>query len=102
MIPTSYYLILSTIIFTISIAGIFLNRKNILVLLMSLELMFLSVNFNLITLGNYLGDLTGQVFVFFVLTVVAAESAIGLALLIVLFRSKKSIDVDDLSELKGW
>jgi|TARA_Y100000992_G_scaffold123262_1_gene80733 NADH-quinone oxidoreductase subunit K len=68
---------------------------------MSLELMFLSVNFNLITLGNYLGDLTGQVFVFFVLTVVAAESAIGLALLIVLFRSKKSIDVDDLSELKG-
>ncbi len=101
MIPTSYYLILSTIIFTISIAGIFLNRKNILVLLMSLELMFLSVNFNLITLGNYLGDLTGQVFVFFVLTVVAAESAIGLALLIVLFRSKKTIDVDDLSELKG-
>tara|TARA_B100000902_G_scaffold388670_1_gene434668 strand:+ start:208 stop:414 length:207 start_codon:yes stop_codon:yes gene_type:complete len=68
---------------------------------MSLELMFLSVNFNLITLGNYLGDLTGQVFVFFVLTVVAAESAIGLALLIVLFRNKKSIDVDDLSELKG-
>ena len=68
---------------------------------MSLELMFLSVNFNLITLGNYLDDLTGQVFVFFVLTVVAAESAIGLALLIVLFRSKKSIDVDDLSELKG-
>jgi|TARA_A200000159_G_scaffold140785_1_gene143174 NADH-quinone oxidoreductase subunit K len=68
---------------------------------MSLELMFLSVNFNLITLGNYLGDLTGQVFVFFVLTVVAAESAIGLALLIVLFRSKKTIDVDDLSELKG-
>ena len=84
-----------------SIAGIFLNRKNILVLLMSLELMFLSVNFNLITLGNYLGDLTGQVFVFFVLTVVAAESAIGLALLIVLFRNKKTIDVDDLSELKG-
>tara|TARA_B100000900_G_scaffold377441_1_gene360885 strand:- start:165 stop:371 length:207 start_codon:yes stop_codon:yes gene_type:complete len=68
---------------------------------MSLELMFLSVNFNLITLGNYLGDLTGQVFVFFVLTVVAAESAIGLAILIVLFRNKKSIDVDDLSELKG-
>jgi len=68
---------------------------------MSLELMFLSVNFNLITLGNYLGDLTGQVFVFFVLTVVAAESAIGLAILIVLFRSKKSINVDDLSELKG-
>ena len=102
MIPTSYYLILSTIIFTISIAGIFINRKNILVLLMSLELMFLSVNFNLITLGNYLGDLTGQVFVFFVLTVVAAESAIGLAILIVCFRNKKSIDVDDLSELKGW
>ena len=68
---------------------------------MSLELMFLSVNFNLITLGNYLGDLTGQVFVFFVLTVVAAESAIGLALLIVLFRNKKTIDVDDLSEIKG-
>ena len=68
---------------------------------MSLELMFLSVSFNLITLGYYLGDLTGQVFVFFVLTVVAAESAIGLALLIVLFRNKKTIDVDDLSELKG-
>jgi len=68
---------------------------------MSLELMFLSVNFNFITLGNYLGDLTGQVFVFFVLTVVAAESAIGLAILIVLFRNKKSIDVDDLSELRG-
>ena len=101
MIQISYYLILSTIIFTLSIAGIFLNRKNILVLLMSLELMFLSVNFNFIILGNYLGDLTGQVFVFFVLTVVAAESAIGLALLIVLFRNKKSIDVDDLSELKG-
>ena len=101
MIPISYYLILSTIIVTLSVAGIFLNRKNILVLLMSLELMFLSVNFNLITLGNYLGDLTGQVFVFFVLTVVAAESAIGLALLIVLFRNKKTIDVDDLSELKG-
>jgi len=101
MIPISYYLVFSTIIFTLSIAGIFLNRKNILVLLMSLELMFLSVNFNLITLGNYLGDLTGQVFVFFVLTVVAAESAIGLALLIVLFRNKKTIDVDDLSELKG-
>ena len=101
MIPISYYLILSTNIFTLSVAGIFLNRKNILVLLMSLELMFLSVNFNLITLGNYLGDLTGQVFVFFVLTVVAAESAIGLALLIVLFRNKKTIDVDDLSELKG-
>ena len=100
MIPISYYLILSTIIFTLSIAGIFLNRKNILVLLMSLELMFLSVNFNLIT-RNYLGDLTGQVFVFFVLTVVAAESAIGLALLIVLFRNKKTIDVDDLSEFKG-
>ena len=101
MVPISYLLVLSTIIFAISLAGIFINRKNILVLLMSLELMFLSVNFNLITLGNYLGDLTGQVFVFFVLTVVAAESAIGLALLIVLFRNKKSIDVDDLSELKG-
>ncbi len=101
MIPISYYLILSTLLFAISIAGIFINRKNILILLMSLELMFLSVNFNLITLGNYLNDLTGQVFVFFVLTVVAAESAIGLAILIVLFRSKKSIDVDDISELKG-
>ena len=100
-IGLGHYLILSATIFTIGVVGIFLNRKNILVLLMSLELMFLSVNFNLITLGNYLGDLTGQVFVFFVLTVVAAESAIGLALLIVLFRNKKTIDVDDLSELKG-
>ena len=102
MIPISYFLTLSTLIFAISLAGIFLNRKNILILLMSIELMFLAVNFNFISLGNYLSDLSGQVFVFFVLTVVAAESAIGLAILIVLNRTKKSIDVDDISDLRGW
>ena len=101
MIPISYYLILSTIIFTISIAGIFLNRKNILVLLMSLELMFLSVNFNLITLGNYLGDLTGQVFVFFILAVAAAESAIGLAIIVSLFRARNSLEINLINKLKG-
>ena len=101
MIPTSYYLILSTIIFTISIAGIFLNRKNIIIMLMSLELKFLSINYNFIIFGNYLNDLVGQVFVFFILTVVAAESAIGLAIIVVLFRNKQSINVEDIGRLKG-
>ena len=86
MIPVSYYLILSSILFSISLAGIFLNRKNILIMLMSLELMFLSINFNFIIFGNYLQDIAGQIFVFFILTVIAAESAIGLAIIIVLYR----------------
>ncbi|MAO05998.1 MAG: NADH-quinone oxidoreductase subunit NuoK [Gammaproteobacteria bacterium] len=101
MIPMSYYLFLSSILFSISLAGIFLNRKNILIMLMSLELMFLSINFNFIIFGNYLNDIAGQVFVFFILTVIAAESAIGLAIIVVLFRTKQSINVDDIGKLKG-
>tara|TARA_Y100000768_G_scaffold334262_1_gene274912 strand:+ start:152 stop:448 length:297 start_codon:yes stop_codon:yes gene_type:complete len=97
----SYYLILSSLLFSISLAGIFLNRKNIIIMLMSLELMFLSINFNFIIFGNYLNDIVGQVFVFFILTVVAAESAIGLAIIVVLFRNKNSIDVEDIRRLKG-
>jgi|TARA_B100001996_G_scaffold231118_1_gene178326 NADH-quinone oxidoreductase subunit K len=101
MIPMSHYLFLSSILFSISLAGIFLNRKNILIMLMSLELMFLSINFNFIIFGNYLNDLTGQIFVFFILTVIAAESAIGLAIIVVLYRNKNSINVDDIGNLKG-
>ena len=89
------------ILFSIALAGIFLNRKNIIIMLMSLELMFLSINFNFIIFGNYLNDLVGQIFVFFILTVVAAESAIGLAIIVVLFRNKKSINVEDIGRLKG-
>ena len=101
MIPMSYYLILNSILFSIALAGIFLNRKNIIIMLMSLELMFLSINYNFIIFGNYLNDLVGQVFVFFILTVVAAESAIGLAIIVVLFRNKQSINVEDIGRLKG-
>ena len=101
MIPMSYYVFLSSVLFSISLAGIFLNRKNILIMLMSLELMFLSINFNFIIFGNYLNDIAGQVFVFFILTVIAAESAIGLAIIVVLFRTKQSINVDDIGKLKG-
>ncbi len=101
MIPMSYYLFLSSVLFSVSLAGIFLNRKNILIMLMSLELMFLSINFNFIIFGNYLNDIAGQVFVFFILTVIAAESAIGLAIIVVLFRTKQSINVDDIGKLKG-
>jgi NADH-quinone oxidoreductase subunit K len=97
----SHYLILSSILFSISLAGIFLNRKNIIIMLMSLELMFLSINFNFIIFGNYLNDLTGQIFVFFILTVVAAESAIGLAIIVVLYRNKQGINVEDIARLKG-
>ena len=101
MIPVSYYLFISSLLFSISLAGIFLNRKNILIMLMSLELMFLSINFNFIIFGNYLNDIAGQIFVFFILTVIAAESAIGLAIIIVLYRVRNSINVDDISGLKG-
>ncbi len=101
MIPMSYYLFLSSVLFSISLAGIFLNRKNILIMLMSLELMFLSINFNFIIFGNFLNDIAGQVFVFFILTVIAAESAIGLAIIVVLFRTKQSINVDDIGKLNG-
>ncbi|AMS32895.1 MAG: NADH-quinone oxidoreductase subunit NuoK [Betaproteobacteria bacterium] len=101
MIPLSHYLILSAVLFSISIAGIFLNRKNLIVLLMAVELMLLAVNMNFIAFSHALGDLNGQVFVFFILTVAAAESAIGLAILVILFRNLKSINVEDIGTLKG-
>lgn len=97
----SHFLILGAVLFAISIVGIFLNRKNLLVLLMAIELMLLAVNMNFVAFSHYLQDLSGQIFVFFILTVAAAESAIGLAILIVLFRNLKSIHVDDLDSLKG-
>ena len=97
----SHFLILGAILFAISIVGIFLNRKNLLVLLMAIELMLLAVNMNFVAFSHYLQDLSGQIFVFFILTVADAESAIGLAILIVLFRNLKSIHVDDLDSLKG-
>jgi len=101
VIPLSHYLMLSAILFSISIVGIFLNRKNLVVLLMAIELLLLAANINFIAFSHYLSDVAGQVFVFFVLTVAAAESAIGLAILIVVFRNRQSIDVQDLSQLKG-
>ncbi len=97
----SHFLILGAIMFAISVVGIFLNRKNLIVLLMAIELMLLAVNMNFVAFSHYLQDLSGQIFVFFILTVAAAESAIGLAILIVLFRNLKSIHVDDLGSLKG-
>jgi NADH-quinone oxidoreductase subunit K len=101
MIPLHQVLILAAILFAISVVGIFLNRKNVVILLMAIELMLLSVNMNFIAFSYYLGDMGGQVFVFFILTVAAAESAIGLAILIVLFRNRRTINVDDLDTLKG-
>jgi len=97
----SHFLILGAVLFAISIVGIFLNRKNVIILLMAIELMLLAVNMNFIAFSHYLGDSAGQVFVFFILTVAAAESAIGLAILVVLFRNLQTIDVDDLDNLKG-
>jgi NADH-quinone oxidoreductase subunit K len=97
----NHYLVLGAILFAISVVGIFLNRRNIIVLLMAIELMLLAVNLNFIAFSHYLGDLDGQVFVFFILTVAAAESAIGLAILVVLFRNLNTIDVEDLDSLKG-
>ena len=101
MITLSHYLVLSAILFSISVAGIFLNRKNLIVLLMCIELMLLAVNMNFIAFSHHLGDISGQVFVFFILTVAAAESAIGLAILVVLFRNRATIDVEELDALKG-
>jgi NADH-quinone oxidoreductase subunit K len=92
---------LSAVLFAISIAGIFLNRKNIIVLLMAIELMLLAVNMNFIAFSHFLNDIHGQIFVFFILTVAAAESAIGLAILVVLFRNHRTINVDDIGTLKG-
>jgi len=97
----NHYLVLGAILFAISVVGIFLNRRNIIVLLMAIELMLLAVNLNFIAFSHYLADIDGQVFVFFILTVAAAESAIGLAILVVLFRNLNTIDVEDLDSLKG-
>lgn len=101
MIPLSSYLILGAILFSISIAGIFINRKNVIVLLMCIELMLLAVNMNFIAFSHYLGDSAGQVFVFFILTVAAAEAAIGLAILVVVFRNRQTINVSELNTMKG-
>jgi NADH-quinone oxidoreductase subunit K len=96
-----HYLTLGTILFAFSVIGIFLNRKNLIVLLMAIELMLLAVNINFVAISHFLGDMAGQVFVFFILTVAAAESAIGLAILVVLFRNRSTINVDELDTLKG-
>ena len=101
MIPLHYYLILGALVFAVGVVGIFLNRKNLIILLMAIELMLLAVNMNFIAFSHALGDLSGQVFVFFILTVAAAESAIGLAILVALFRNLRSINVADLDTLKG-
>ena len=97
----AHYLTLGAILFALAMVGIFLNRKNLIVLLMSIELMLLAVNTNFVAFSHYLGDMNGQVFVFFVMTVAAAESAIGLAILVTLFRNRRSIDVADIDTLKG-
>ena len=101
MITLQHMLTLSGILFALSVAGIFINRKNVILLLMCIELMLLAVNFSFVSFSRFLGNLDGQVFVFFVLTVAAAESAIGLAILVVLFRERRSISVEDLDTLKG-
>jgi len=101
LVSLSHYLVLGAILFAIGLVGIFLNRKNVIILLMSIELMLLAVNMNFVAFSHYLQDISGQIFVFFILTVAAAESAIGLAILVVLFRNMHTINVDDLDELKG-
>ena len=101
MLSLSHFLILGAVLFCISLAGIFLNRKNIIILLMAIELMLLAVNLNFIAFSHYMGDTAGQIFVFFILTVAAAEAAIGLAILVVLFRNRRTINVNDLDSLKG-
>ena len=101
MLSLSHFLILGAVLFAISVVGIFLNRKNLIVLLMAIELMLLAVNMNFVAFSHYLGDMHGQVFVFFILTVAAAESAIGLAILVLLFRNKANIDAESLDTLQG-
>ncbi len=101
MISLSHYLILGAILFALSVVGIFLNRKNVVILLMAIELMLLAVNMNFIAFSHYLNDIAGQVFVFFILTVAAAEAAIGLAIIVVIFRNRHTINVEDLDALKG-
>jgi NADH-quinone oxidoreductase subunit K len=101
VLTLTHYLVLAAILFSVGVFGIFMNRKNMIVLLMAIELMLLAVNINFIAFSQYYGDTAGQIFVFFILTVAAAESAIGLAILVVLFRNLRSINVEDLNELKG-
>ena len=101
MITLTEVLSLSGLLFSIAVAGVFLNRKNVILLLMCIELMLLAVNFNFVAFSRFLGDINGQIFVFFILTVAAAEAAIGLAILVVLFRERRSIDVEDLDSLQG-
>jgi NADH-quinone oxidoreductase subunit K len=101
MLTLSHYLVLGALLFALAVVGIFLNRKNVIILLMAIELMLLAVNLNFVAFSHFLGDAAGQVFVFFILTVAAAESAIGLAILVVLFRNLQTIHVDDLDALKG-
>ena len=101
MLTLNYFLMLSGLLFAISVAGIFINRKNMILLLMCIELLLLAVNFNFIAFSRYLGDPAGQIFVFFIMTVAAAEAAIGLAILVVLFRTRASINVKDMDSLKG-
>ena len=101
MITLAHFLTLAAILFCIAIAGIFINRKNVIVLLMAIELMLLAVNMNFIAFSRFLGDVSGQIFVFFILTVAAAESAIGLAILVVLFRNRATINVAEIDSLKG-
>ena len=100
-VPLSHFLTVAAILFTLGIFGIFLNRKNIIIILMSIELMLLAINLNLVAFSAYLGDLAGQVFAMFVLTVAAAEAAIGLAILVVYFRNRGSIEVEDINLMKG-
>ena len=101
MIPLNWLLLVSGVLFAISVAGMFINRKNLILLLMCVELLLLAVNFNFVAFSRYLGDINGQIFVFFVLTVAAAEAAIGLAILVTLFRKLDTINVEDLDQLKG-
>ena len=101
MITLTHYLVLGAVLFSIAVVGIFLNRKNVVILLMAIELLLLAVNINFVAFSHYLQDLAGQVFVFFILTVAAAEAAIGLAILIVLFRNRRTINVEDLNRLSG-
>ena len=101
MIGLVHYLLLAGILFAIAVAGIFINRKNVILLLMCIELMLLAVNFNFVAFARHLGDLDGQIFVFFIMTVAAAESAIGIAILVVLFRQRNSINVEELDTMKG-
>ena len=101
MITLTDYLVLGALLFAISVAGVFINRKNVILLLMCIELMLLAVNTNFVAFSHYLDDMAGQVFVFFVLTVAAAEAAIGLAILVLLFRNRRTINVAELDSLKG-